>query len=124
MSPDPGVSWVVTGNGVEVVGEKVGEPRNGMQLWKVQPPARFRNTQTGIFPDGWMSSSATFSQYAPENGASRGFSKVVVSRQGACGAASRRRTSPSGSAPSPWSTSSPASRGSTRSSGASSPPAA
>ena len=32
-----------------------------------------------------MSSSATFSQYAPENGVSRGFSKVVVSRQGACG---------------------------------------
>ena len=28
---------------------------------------------------------ATFSQYAPENGVSRGFSKVVVSRQGACG---------------------------------------
>lgn len=84
MSPDPGVSWVVTGNGVEVVGEKVGEPRNGMQLWRIEPPARFRNTQTGVFPDGWMSSTATFSQYAPENGVSRGFSKVVVSRQGAC----------------------------------------
>ena len=86
MSPDPGVSWVVTGNGVEVVGERVGEPRNGMQLWRFEPPARFRKTQTGIFPDGWMSSRATFSQYAPEDGVSRGFSKVVVSRQGACGA--------------------------------------
>ena len=85
LSPDPGVRWVVTGNGVEVLGEKVGEPRNGMQLWRVQPPTRFRNTQTGVFPDGWMSSSATFSQYAPEDGVSRGFSKVVVSRQGACG---------------------------------------
>ena len=84
MSPDPGVSWVVTGNGVEVVGEQVGEPRNGMQLWRVEPPARFRNTQTGVFPDGWMSSRATFSQYAPEDGVSRGFSNVVVSRQGAC----------------------------------------
>ena len=31
-----------------------------------------------------MSSTATFSQYAPEDGVSRGFSKVVVSRQGAC----------------------------------------
>ena len=85
MSPDPGVSWVVTGNGVEVVGEQVGEPRGGMQLWRIKPPARFRNTQTGVYPDGWMSSQATFSQYAPENGVSRGFSKVVVSRQGACG---------------------------------------
>jgi hypothetical protein len=86
MSPDPGVGWIVTGNGVEVVGEEVGEPRNGMQLWRVEPPARFRHTQTGVFPDGWMSSSATFSQYAPEDGVSRGFAKVVVSRQGACGA--------------------------------------
>ena len=74
----------MTGNGVEVVGEQVGEPRNGMQLWRIEPPARFRNTQTGVFPDGWMSSTATFSQYAPEDGVSRGFSKVVVSRQGAC----------------------------------------
>ena len=86
MSPDPGVSWIVTGNGVEVVGEQVGEPRNGMQLWRVEPPARFRNTQTGVYPDGWMSERATFSQYAPENGESRGFAKVVVSRQGACDA--------------------------------------
>jgi hypothetical protein len=86
MSPNPGVSWVVTGNGVEVVGKKVGEPRNGMTLWKVDPPARFRNTQTGVYPDGWMSSKATFSQYAAENGSSRGFAKVAVSRQGACSA--------------------------------------
>ena len=85
IDPDPGVNWVVTGNGVEVVGEKVGMPHGGMQLWRVDPPARFRNTQTGIYPDGWMSSRATFSQYAPEDGVSRGFSKVVVSRQGACG---------------------------------------
>jgi hypothetical protein len=85
MSPDPGVRWVVTGNGVEVVGEHVGEPRGGMQLWRITPPARFRNTQTGIYPDGWMGERATFSQYAPEDGVSRGFSKVVVSRQGACG---------------------------------------
>ncbi len=85
IDPDPGVSWVVTGNGVEVVGEKVGEPRGGMQLWRIEPPARFRNTQTGIYPDGWMGERASFAQYAPENGESRGFSKVVVSRQGACG---------------------------------------
>ena len=75
----------MTGNGVEVVGERVGELRAGMQLWRVESPARFRNAQTGIYPDGWMSERATFSQYAPENGESRGFSKVVVSRQGACG---------------------------------------
>lgn len=85
MSPDPEVRWVVTGNGVEVVGKQVGEPREGMTLWRVTPPARFRNTQTGIYPDGWMESRATFSQYAPEDGVSRGFAKIVLSRQGACG---------------------------------------
>ena len=86
ISPDPGVRWVVTGNGVEVVGEQVGEPLGGMTLWRVSSPARFRNTQTGVFSDGWMSSRATFSQYAPEDGVSRGFAKIVVSRQGACAA--------------------------------------
>ena len=45
---------------VEVVGEKVGEPRGGMQLWRIEPPARFRNTQTGIYPDGWMGENASF----------------------------------------------------------------
>jgi hypothetical protein len=85
LDPDPGVRWVVVGNGVEVVGEQVGEPRGGMTLFRVAPPVRFRYAQNGVFPDGWMSSRATYSQYAPENGVSRGFSKVVVSRQGACG---------------------------------------
>ena len=71
IDPDPGVSWIVTGNGVEVVGEKVGEPHGGMQLWSIEQPARFRNTQTGIYPDGWMGEHPSFSQYAPENGESR-----------------------------------------------------
>lgn len=86
MSPDPGVRWVVTGNGVEVVGERVGEPRGTMTLFRIAPPARFRFAQTGVFPDGWMSERATFSQYAPEDGVSRGYSVVTISRQGACGA--------------------------------------
>lgn len=84
MSPDPGVRWVVTGNGVEVVGDAVGDPIAGMRLWRLTPPARFRNAQIGVFPDGWMSSRATFSQYAAEDGVARGYAKVVVSRQGAC----------------------------------------
>ncbi len=85
MSPDPGVGWVVTGNGVEVVGERVGEPRGNMSLFRITPPARFRYAQTGVSPDGWTGSSASFSQFAPENGVSRGFSRVTLSRQGACG---------------------------------------
>ena len=85
ISPDPEVGWVVTGNGVEVVGEQVGEPRGGMTLWRVGRPVRLQNAQTGVYPDGWMGSEATFSQYAAEKGVSRGFAKIGVSRQGACG---------------------------------------
>ena len=85
LDPDPGVDWVVVGNGVEVVGEQVGEPRNGMTLLKAAQPVRLRSAQTGVYPDGWMGERATFSQYAPEDGSSRGFAKVVVSRKGACG---------------------------------------
>ena len=75
----------MAGNGVELVGEQVGEPRTAMQLWRVERPARFRRTQTGIFPDGWMSSAGHVLAVRARDGVSRGFSKVVVSRQGACG---------------------------------------
>ena len=86
LSPDPGVKWVVTGNGVEVVGERVGEPRGGMTLFHVKPPVRFRYAQNGVSTDGWMGAHASFSQYAPDEGVSRGFARIVLSRQGACGA--------------------------------------
>jgi hypothetical protein len=84
LSPDPGVNWVVTGNGVEVVGERVGEPRAGMTLFHVTPPVRFRYAQNGVSTDGWMGAHASFSQYAPDDGVSRGFANIVLSRQGAC----------------------------------------
>lgn len=86
LSPDPEVNWVVTGNGVEVVGERIGEPRGNMTLFHVTPPVRFRYAQNGVSTDGWMGAHASFSQYAPDEGVSRGFSRVVLSRQGACGA--------------------------------------
>lgn len=84
LSPDPRVGWIVTGNGVEVVGEKVGEPRNGMTLFRVAQPARFKFAQNGVYTDGWMSERASFSRYGPENGETRGFAVVAVSRGGAC----------------------------------------
>jgi hypothetical protein len=86
LDPDPGVEWVVVGNGVEVVGEPVGEPRNGMTLLRAAQPVRLRAAQRGVFPDSWIGERASFSQYAPEDGTSRGFAKIVLSRQGACGA--------------------------------------
>ena len=84
--PEPDVEWVVTGNGVEVVGERVGEPYGGMTLFHVTPPVRFRYAQNGVSTDGWMSEHATYSQYAPDEGATRGFARIALSRQGACGA--------------------------------------
>jgi hypothetical protein len=86
ISPDPNVEWVVTANGVAVQGEPVGEPRGNNTLVHVTPPVRLRFAQVGVYDDGWMGVHASFSQYAPDDGVSRGFARVVLSRQGACGA--------------------------------------
>ena len=85
LAPAPDVEWVVTGNGVEVVGERIGEPRGSMTLFHVSPPVRFRYAQVGVYEDGWMGAHASYSQYAPDEGVSRGFARVTLSRQGACG---------------------------------------
>jgi hypothetical protein len=64
----------------------VGEPHGNNTLVHVTPPVRLRYAQVGVYDDGWMGAHASFSQYAPDDGASRGFARVVLSRQGACGA--------------------------------------
>ena len=87
LSPDPGVRWVVTGNGVEVVGEPVGNPVGTMRLFRVEPPVKYRYALNGVYDDGWMGERASFSRFAPEDGESRGFATVAVSRAGACSAA-------------------------------------
>ena len=84
LSPAPDVEWVVTGNGVEVVGERIGEPHGNATLFHVTPPVRLRYAVNGVSTDGWMGAHASFSQYAPDDGVSRGFANIVVSRQGAC----------------------------------------
>jgi hypothetical protein len=85
IAPKPDVEWVVTGNGVEVVGERVGEPHGGMTLFHVTPPVRFRYAQNGVSTDGWMGEHASYSQYAPDEGVTRGFARIALSRTGACG---------------------------------------
>lgn len=84
ISPSPGVEWVVSGNGVEVVGQRVGEPRGNATLFRVTPPVRLRHAQAGVYDDGWMGAKAGYSQYAPDDGIARGFARVTLSRQGAC----------------------------------------
>jgi hypothetical protein len=87
ISPQPGVDWVVTGNGVEVVGERVGEARGNATLIHATQPVRLRFAQNGVSTDGWMGTQASFSQYAADDGVTRGFANIVVSRQGACSGA-------------------------------------
>lgn len=84
ISPDPAVEWVVTGNGVAVVGERVGEPHGNNTLVHVPRPLRLRHAQIGVYDDSWMADHASFSQYAPDEVSSRGFARIVLSRQGAC----------------------------------------
>jgi hypothetical protein len=86
ISPDPGVRWVVTGNGVAVVGKRVAEQPTGV-LYRADTPVRLRFAQVGVSPDGWMGEKASFAQYAGDEGRTRGLARVVLSRQGACSAA-------------------------------------
>jgi hypothetical protein len=85
ISPDPEVEWVVTGNGVEVVGEQVGTQWNAT-LYRVPGPVRLRQARVGVYDDGWMGAHASYSRYAPDEVSGRGFARVILSRQGACGA--------------------------------------
>jgi len=85
LVPDPEVRWVAARAGVEVVGEVVDGPHGGVTLYRLDGPLRLRFSQTGIEPDGWMGERATYSYYAANEGAERGFARVVLSRQGACG---------------------------------------
>jgi hypothetical protein len=45
---------------------------------------KYRFAVNGVYTDGWMGERASFSRFAPENGESRGFATVAVSRGGAC----------------------------------------
>ena len=85
LSPDPGVRWVVARDGVAIAGDVAAEPRGGMTLYRLDGPLRLRYATTGVEPDGWMGARSSFSLYVPETEERRGFARVVLSRQGACG---------------------------------------
>jgi hypothetical protein len=85
LVPDPGVEWVVARDGVAVHGEVVDGPHGGITLYRIDGPLRLRSAQTGVEPDGWMGERASFSLYATEDGRNRGFARVSLSREGACG---------------------------------------
>lgn len=85
LAPSPDVDWVVGENDVRLAGEKIGEPRGSLQLYRIDGPLRLESSVGGILGDGWMGSTASFNQYAPVNGVDRGFVKVFLSRSGWCG---------------------------------------
>jgi hypothetical protein len=84
LTLDPDVEWVVARDGVAVFGERVAESGRGMTLYRVERPLRLRQVARGIEVDGWMGASASYSQFASDEG-QRGFARVVLSRRGACG---------------------------------------
>lgn len=85
LTPSPEVDWVVAENDVRLAGRKVGEPRGALQLYELDGPLRLESSVGGILGDGWMSSQASFNQYAAPDGVTRGFVKVFLSRAGWCG---------------------------------------
>jgi hypothetical protein len=53
LFPDPGVRWVVADPGVDVAGTVVA--REGRwTLYRLNGPLGLANSQTGVFPDGWI----------------------------------------------------------------------
>ena len=78
LTPSPEVGWVVAENDVRLAGEKVGEPRGSLQLYRIDGPLRLESSVGGILGDGWMSSTASFNQYAPVAGVERGLVKVFL----------------------------------------------
>jgi hypothetical protein len=85
LTPSPEVNWVVGESDVRLAGEKVGEPRGSLQLYRIDGPLRLESAVGGLLGDGWMSSTASFTQYAAKDGQTRGFVKVFLSRSGWCG---------------------------------------
>jgi hypothetical protein len=86
LAPDPELPYAVAEPDVQLVAEKVGDPVGGLQLYALDGPLRTGRSVSGVLGDGWMSSNASYSQYAvPEGVPRRGFAKIVLSRSGWCG---------------------------------------
>ena len=76
-------SYAVAVNGVEIAAPKV-TTVGGAVLYRLGGrPVRLTQTTAGISPDGWMSTEASYTQYAVPEGKS-GHVLVSFSREGAC----------------------------------------
>jgi hypothetical protein len=79
---DPGLPFVLTDNGVQVIGHVV-EQNRSLTLVRVTHPWRLQETYYGRAPDGWIADhpDATYAYFGP---ARRGVLNIVVSRAGFC----------------------------------------
>ena len=72
------IRYVVADAGIEVAGRVV-EQRGSWTLYENDYPVRLRKSVEGIYADGWMGGTASYTQYStPTN--RRGFARVTVSR--------------------------------------------
>jgi hypothetical protein len=81
---DPGTDFAIVTRGVDVQGQPQGAPVGDYRLFQLSGGLRLRTAQTGVEPDGWMGSSAGFSQYDVPPG-QRGKVRIDLSRASWCG---------------------------------------
>jgi hypothetical protein len=73
LSHDPHYPYVVEEKGIEIVGKQVAahlhKAGGRYELWRllrVEPPLRLRSSVTGIYTDGWMGESSSYTRYSTE----------------------------------------------------------
>jgi hypothetical protein len=82
---NPHTDFVLVTPGVDVVGRRVGKPVGGYSLFPLGGNViELRTAQTGVYPDGWIGATSSYSQYAVPPGQT-GTLVVVLSRLSWCG---------------------------------------
>jgi hypothetical protein len=83
----PGIRYVVVDEGIDLVGRRVaseahkaGGAAKKWILYRIKPPLRLEDAQTGIYDDGWTGADSAYSRYSTPGGRP-GFAVVTVSRQ-------------------------------------------
>jgi hypothetical protein len=71
LSHDPGYPYVVEEKGIEIAGTQVAahlhKAGGRYELWRlirVAPPLRLRSSVTGVYTDGWMGSTSSYTRYS------------------------------------------------------------
>ena len=84
--PGYGARFVVAGQGVDLAATPLGAPAGEYRVYPTAPDGRIRlaTARSGVYPDGWMSSAAQYTQYSVP-AASRQLARVLLSREAWCG---------------------------------------